>query len=245
MTTPATIVAALAKLDVANDNHWTGDGLPRLDTVKMLASDSSLTRELITLAAPGFTRASAAQAAQATPAPAPAAMVAPPVANAVPAPPAAAPAPSPPPAAAPQTGDNASDTDAEKTKPTPAAGPAADPSVDTDAEDLEDAQERLTYLDMCSAKLNQELTKQRALVDQLLVKQDAKIPIHNNTNAIQQYLASQKKGLDARRERIQAMKGIDLKALLPQFAPVDKAMARRTQRGTSRPVVPPPAAQTK
>ena len=37
------ILGALLKLDVQNNNHWTADGLPRLDTVKMLASDQTLT----------------------------------------------------------------------------------------------------------------------------------------------------------------------------------------------------------
>ena len=53
------IVEALLKLDVKNDNHWTADGLPRLDTVKMLASDQALTRDSVTAAAPGFSRITA------------------------------------------------------------------------------------------------------------------------------------------------------------------------------------------
>ena len=50
---------ALLKLDVGNDNHWTGDGLPRIETVKMLASNPAVTREMIAEAAPGFSRATA------------------------------------------------------------------------------------------------------------------------------------------------------------------------------------------
>lgn len=53
------IVEALKKLDVNNDNHWTADGLPRIDTVKFLGSIQTLTREDINAAAPKFTRTSA------------------------------------------------------------------------------------------------------------------------------------------------------------------------------------------
>ena len=56
------ITEALAKLDPTNDNHWTSDGLPRIDTVKMLAADQTLTRESITAEFPEFTRSSAATA---------------------------------------------------------------------------------------------------------------------------------------------------------------------------------------
>lgn len=61
MATPIDIKAALLKLDVSNDNHWTAEGLPRLDTVKMLVGDQSVTREQATQAIPGFTRIGAVQ----------------------------------------------------------------------------------------------------------------------------------------------------------------------------------------
>lgn len=60
------ILTALALLDVGNDAHWTAEGLPRIDTVRLLASDQSLTREDITSAAPTFSRTSPLQAATAT-----------------------------------------------------------------------------------------------------------------------------------------------------------------------------------
>ena len=50
------ILEALAKLDVANDNHWTGDGLPRIDTVRMLVANPGLGRDDITKVAPDFSR---------------------------------------------------------------------------------------------------------------------------------------------------------------------------------------------
>ncbi len=54
------IIDALKKLDVSNDNHWTVDGQPRLDTVKMLAADPSITRDTLNEIAPDFNRATAA-----------------------------------------------------------------------------------------------------------------------------------------------------------------------------------------
>lgn len=51
------IKEALGKLDPANDQHWTADGLPLLDAVKMIASNPGINREAVTAAAPGFNRA--------------------------------------------------------------------------------------------------------------------------------------------------------------------------------------------
>src|SRR5574343_1269679 len=48
---------ALQQLDPNNDDHWTGEGLPRLDVVRMLSGASTLTREQVSQAAPGLTRA--------------------------------------------------------------------------------------------------------------------------------------------------------------------------------------------
>lgn len=50
------VVEALGKLDPTNDNHWTADGLPRIDTVRMFAGNQALTREAITAAIPNFSR---------------------------------------------------------------------------------------------------------------------------------------------------------------------------------------------
>lgn len=46
---------ALAKLDVNNDNHWTAEGMPRLDVMKDLVG-TAVSRADITSAAKGFTR---------------------------------------------------------------------------------------------------------------------------------------------------------------------------------------------
>lgn len=50
------IYDALTKLDVKSDDHWTNEGLPKVDVVKQLSGLFSLTREQITSTAPGYTR---------------------------------------------------------------------------------------------------------------------------------------------------------------------------------------------
>lgn len=48
---------ALARLDPDNDEHWTADGLPRMDAiVDLLGGDTSVTRKAVTDASPGLTR---------------------------------------------------------------------------------------------------------------------------------------------------------------------------------------------
>jgi hypothetical protein len=87
------ILEAVQQLDKDNDTHWTADGLPRLETLRSLTSDSSLTREQVEAAAPGSKRPK--DEAGATP-------PAPPAAPAAPDAPAAPPAePTPTPPAAP------------------------------------------------------------------------------------------------------------------------------------------------
>lgn len=58
MTTANHIQAALVLLVPTDDDHWTEDGLPRMDAMKSLTGDGSLTRKAVTDAWPGFTRAS-------------------------------------------------------------------------------------------------------------------------------------------------------------------------------------------
>lgn len=56
MADPNAIKAALAKLDVGNDDHWTNSGDPRIDVVQELTGDKSIKRPDITGAAPKFSR---------------------------------------------------------------------------------------------------------------------------------------------------------------------------------------------
>lgn len=50
---------ALLSLSVENDNHWTKAGLPRLETLKFLTGDPSLTQEIVSAEIPGFNREAA------------------------------------------------------------------------------------------------------------------------------------------------------------------------------------------
>lgn len=63
------IKKALSQLDPANAAHWTADGLPRIETVRMLSATPSLTREQLIAADPTFNR-QAVEAAKAGVAPA-------------------------------------------------------------------------------------------------------------------------------------------------------------------------------
>lgn len=58
-------LAILQQLDPSNADHWTSDGLPRVDVVSALAGGVQVTREQITNAAPKLTRESAAAALEA------------------------------------------------------------------------------------------------------------------------------------------------------------------------------------
>lgn len=57
------ILAALQMLDVANDDHWTQDGSPKMSVVVQLVGDENITRKQVIDAAPNFNRANAAEAA--------------------------------------------------------------------------------------------------------------------------------------------------------------------------------------
>lgn len=57
--TDSALKTALLSLSVENDNHWTKAGLPRVETLKFLTGDSSLTQESVAAELPGFNRESA------------------------------------------------------------------------------------------------------------------------------------------------------------------------------------------
>lgn len=50
------LIAALKRLDVANENHWNKDGSPKVETIRMLTGTSSVSKDDIEAAAPGFSR---------------------------------------------------------------------------------------------------------------------------------------------------------------------------------------------
>lgn len=207
------IVEALLKLDVKNDNHWTADGLPRLDTVKMLASDQTLTRDSVAAAAPGFSRTTATgytassaeqqapQAAQAT-----------------------------------ESDQRADDLDAgqaEQPKMEGSAGLATDDIAALEAA-LAEQEELVSKIRAHKVEVDKAFEEARAEEDELRVKLEEARPQRSTGNDIQDYLAAQRKNLEARAARQQMIResGINLKELASNLkAPIDAARARRDTRG--------------
>lgn len=236
----AKIIEALRGLDVNNINHWTTDGQPRLDTVRMLAADQSLSRDAVIAAAPGFTRANAStwtppevtatQAPESEPysprnaglgavgqptetVPAMAEPVAP-VALAF-----TVTAPEQPEMVTFQfrIGENGAQTLEE------ALAEAKEKTVS-----IRDALDKLT-------KMYEEAQNKEAQLQHAWEKEQ---PAQKDSDAIQAYLAAQRKRGEERaaRQALIAESGIDLKALARDLrSPLDSAMARKNFRGTKRP----------
>lgn len=215
------IMEALGKLDPANENHWTAEGLPRIDTVKFLAGDQSLTREEIQKAAPEFCREfAAAQGAKAVGGGTGAeqAPIVAPVADTQ--------APAGEPAAeGVVNGEVHSQAEA-----------GAQPELDTLTgaaleEEFRDAQERLAQMQHYKVQLDAEIVKQQRITDALHDKFQRENPPETTGDAIRSYHASQLRQLEERRERMAAIQasGIDFKALLNVKAPIDAARVKKAQ----------------
>lgn len=220
-------IAALQQLDPKNDNHWTSDGLPRLETVRLMAGDAQLTREAVTAALPGFTRSKAVplqaaeggaseQGTSTTPIVAPAA---------------------PQPAAQGERSDGTSTT-----------GPGGDNATDDQAEqgdaEAEDpiaaATARVEAASAAQAKANQEHSQAVAELDALL---DAAASSGAQETLAQQVGSYHKRQLAALQQRGEQQRrlrdaNVDLKALLPQRSQLDNALTRKTGRGGQRPNIP-------
>lgn len=231
------IVEALLKLDVKNDNHWTADGLPRLDTVKMLASDQTLTRDSVAAAAPGFSRTTA------TGYTAPSAEQQAPQAqgqggsgeqqqSAAP----AAPQTAPQAAQATESDQRADDLDAgqaEQPKMEGSAGLATD-DIAALEEALAEQEELVSKIRAHKVEVDKAFEEARAKEDELRVKLEEARPQRSTSNDIQDYLAAQRKNLEARAARQQMIResGINLKELASNLkAPIDAVRARRNTRG--------------
>ena len=210
------ILAGLQKLVRENDNHWTQDGKPRLEAVRLLAGDQSLSREDIDAAAPGFSRQQ--QAAS-------------------------------------EGGDQPleQNTSAESMAPLEAAKiqehvdaaagtipPAGDApsalqpeSAPEAAGKVEAAQRRLDVARQRKKEADQEFTTAQAELDALIVA--GEIPEETFSEQYQRHQKAQQERLAERARQIEALKGIDLKAIIPRKAPIDQAYARKNGRGTQRP----------
>lgn len=224
------IVEALLKLDVKNDNHWTADGLPRLDTVKMLASDQALTRDSVAAAAPGFSRTTA------TGYTAPSAEQQAPQAQGQGGSGEQQQSAAPQASQATESDQRADDLDAgqaEQPKMEGSAGVATDDIAALEAA-LAEQEELVSKIRAHKVEVDKAFEEARAKEDELRVKLEEARPQRNTGNDIQDYLAAQRKNLEARAARQQMIResGINLKELASNLkAPIDAARARRNTRG--------------
>ncbi len=217
------IQEALLKLDTANDNHWTDDGLPRVDAVKFSAGIPTLTRDEITSASPGFSRTNAVIATEAAGAQAPQ-KTAPEAGTAT----AVIVAPAGAVQAAEQTG--ASDGQVHTEAEAEIAEDDGEQDV-TLAELLVIAQGRVAQIEQYRVQVLSEHAKATAEVDRILNEIEATGAAETSQSAIQQYLAGQNRLLDERAEfaaRLRDAK-IDLKQLIPQAAPIDTSLRNRNR----------------
>lgn len=214
------IIEALKKLDSTNDNHWTADGSPRLDTVKMLAADQSLTRDMVTIAAPGFSRANNTLKAETAV-----------VTNQV------AQSPSTPAVQDPGANNQAGEGN-EKTQS------AEEIAVEGESEEVTVARTALKVarvnhegLKVAFSKLKIEIEKAAKAEDEAYDALLELTGVETTADAIQGYHASQLRNLEDRAKRITALResGYSLKDFMPGKAPIDAALARKNGRGTARP----------
>lgn len=216
------IKKALSELDVNNQNHWTADGQPRIETVRMLAQDGTLSRDDIIAVAPEFNRTNAVLES-ATAAAAPVPQVTPTVASETPL--AAAPAPVAAPVAAPvvQQGNPVVQD--------PSGTSNEDDGQDEPETELQHFQNRLEHLTRIRADLDSEIDKTVKHVDALL-SIEAEKP---KTDAMAMYKRHREAEVEQQIE-FQKTFGDRLKALgnIPgSKSPLDKSMAAEQQRRRS------------
>jgi len=248
---------ALQKLDVANENHWTQDGSPRLETVKFLNGGNAVSREDIETAFPGFNKTTATGYWLTYQDPAPAA---PQGAEG------ATPEQGDDNGAAPQQGERGAETpsasgdgaapEEAKAPGQPITGPvggfteseAKQPSMDfgdagpDEIENLEKAfsqvQEHLSNLRRSRDDLTQEIDKVSQVETEIynsLERARYEQNDHKTANHIQRYLENQKRLAaergQARRTLIE--NGVNLKELskLVGKSPLDQSMVRPSGRG--------------
>lgn len=211
------IIEAVGKLDATNDNHWTADGLPRLETVRLLTTNPSLSRDDIETALPAFRRptATAPNSAQATGAPA-----------------------SDTPTATAETSAPVSTQAQETTDETPVVLTQT-LSTEPVNEDIEALQNKLedarADLDAVNIELTEVQARQVEAYNEFIFLEDKldKLTTAIVGNPIQAYLAQQNKDLEDRMERRKAIQESGLK--LSDFvtegpSALDRAMNSRRNR---------------
>lgn len=244
---------ALQKLDPGNDNHWTQDGSPRLETVKFNNGGNAVTREEIEKDFPGFNKSTAAAYWLTYQEPANGAQQGTEGAGSEQG--SGDPAATPP--AAPQAaqGGDQQSPSAGGEGATPAEGTlAGDPPAETEQSEVEvgdiDSDE-IEALEKTFQEIQEHIAHLRGEVDNLNLEIDRVARIeqkvhnaiqrkrrergdHKPANAIQEYLASQKRAAEERGKarRSLAESGLNLKELAKAIgkSPLDQSMARPTAR---------------
>lgn len=220
-----TIQEVLQGLDAQNFDNWTPEGLPRVDIVRSLTGDMTLTRETIDAAMPGFVRpgfeaqkAPAVQAPWAVQTPASTSTLEP----AAPAAPAAPTPPAEPPAQAVQaqqaTAAVATSVAVDDLKEQLAK---ATEVVQQRQQDVEDAKKELANAQKAEDEIKDKLT---------LLEPSSRVQV---THTIQAYLERQKENLEMRAQRMKLIResGINLKELAKDLkSPIDAVRARKTGR---------------
>lgn len=217
--TEKTIIAALAKLDVSNDAHWTGDGLPRIETVRLFAGDSALSRDDVTMAAPQFTRQAPALPGVSQDDLSPSGTGAD-TQDAV------------------KTGgDDAQDGIGDGTNTSQAS--EQETSVKT-VTVPETAADRLANAAAAKAKADQAYQEAQQAMDAEIDRAAKSGPAETFAQQVAAYHRMVKGQLQARAEQKARLRdaGINLKDLIPSRAPIDAALDRKKGRGTQRPVMP-------
>jgi hypothetical protein len=227
------ILAALAKLEPENNNHWTSDGLPRLESVRLFTGMPNLSREAVTTAAPLFNRASlvlprAGSQDPGTDAP----TVSDPVA--------------PQPGANPEGTQNGAgnpdnlEDDGGDESGFGFADPQTQPSSAPAEDALKAAQAAHDSARLAKEKADQEYAQATRALDIALVAHAKANPSQQLHSAVQSYHARQLQLMGERAKqsvtlRTAGVNVADLVALLPKRAPIDQALQRNTKRGRQRP----------
>lgn len=213
MSNDSKIREALSQLDVSNDNHWTADGLPRLDTVKMLAADQSITREHVNAALPGFTRAGVVRTEAAPGGVQAAGAAEKPVAG---------------------TAIGSEQAQAQAAEQAAQAAPATEPakadSAETLREQVKEQEELIERMNKHKAEFDAAYREERQKLDDLRARLQEVSPPDGNSEAIRSYLEAQQKILAQRAQRKALIResGIPLKELAENLrAPIDSRPKQR------------------
>lgn len=206
------IIEALKKLDPVNDNHWTADGLPRLDTVKMLAGDQTLTRDSVTSIVPEFSRSNTAV-------------------------PDVAPTTGETPSSAPVKAEEVAvvvgdeqPTQEAQSQEVGTGSTEGTTEVETLEKEIAAQSQRVHELRVLKDQAIEAFHVEQQKEDRLREQLDRIKPADRNVDAIQSYLAAQREQLEERaaRQKMISDSGIDLKALQSNLkSPLDAALSQR------------------